>query len=162
MIYTHSEMRLLAGMEYPSFAFRHEEMAKLIISGALTTNRYNILNSIHQPVSYQKDIFPVYVQKSINILRYNLDKSNKNTGTSKLSAEKVREILNQHGRLTTPVEELPDEGDLYNAGLTSLATVSLMLALEEEFDVEFPDAMLSRKTFGSIESIADAIEELQS
>jgi acyl carrier protein len=78
-----------------------------------------------------------------------------------LDIEKVRAILGQHGRLSTSVEELQDDSDLYNAGLTSLATVGLMLALEEEFDVEFPDAMLSRKTFGSIESIADAIEELQ-
>lgn len=77
-----------------------------------------------------------------------------------MSSEKVREILAQHGRLTTPVETLQDDSDLYNAGLTSLATVSLMLALEEEFDIEFPDAMLSRKTFGSIESIVDAVEEL--
>ena len=78
-----------------------------------------------------------------------------------MSTEKVREILGSHGRLTTPVEDLQDDGDLYNAGLTSLATVSLMLALEEEFDIEFPDSMLSRKTFGSIDSIADAVEELQ-
>jgi len=49
----------------------------------------------------------------------------------------------------------------FDAGLTSLATVGLMLALEDEFDIEFPDSMLSRKTFGSIESIVDAIEELQ-
>ena len=76
-------------------------------------------------------------------------------------AQSVREILAQHGRLSTSVDELDDDSDLYNAGLTSLATVSLMLALEEEFDIEFPDSMLGRKTFGSIESIVDAVEELQ-
>jgi len=75
--------------------------------------------------------------------------------------KKVRDILTQHGRLTTATNEIDDDGDLYNAGLTSLATVSLMLALEDEFDVEFPDSMLSRKTFSSIDSIAEAIEELQ-
>lgn len=75
--------------------------------------------------------------------------------------EKIKVILTQHGRLTTPVQNLDENSDLYNAGLTSLATVGLMLALEEEFDVEFPDSMLSRKTFGSIESIVDAVEELQ-
>lgn len=74
--------------------------------------------------------------------------------------EKVREILAQHGRLSVPVAELSDDGDLYNAGLTSLATVGLMLALEDGFDVEFPDAMLSRRTFGSIASLAAAVEEL--
>jgi acyl carrier protein len=46
------------------------------------------------------------------------------------------------------------------AGLTSLATVGLMLALEDEFDIEFPDSALSRKTFSSIEAIADTVESL--
>ncbi len=77
-----------------------------------------------------------------------------------MSTEKVREILTSHGRLSTPVNELQDDSDLYQAGLTSLATVGLMLALEDEFDIEFPDSVLSRKTFGSIEAIADTIEDI--
>ena len=79
-----------------------------------------------------------------------------------MGIDKVKTILEQHGRLTTPVSELNADSDLYNAGLTSLATVGLMLALEDEFDVEFPDAMLSRKTFSSIESILEAIDDLES
>ena len=74
--------------------------------------------------------------------------------------EKVREVVSQHGRLGLPVTQLSDDGDLYTAGLTSLATVGLMLALEDEFDVEFPDSMLSRRTFGSIASLAAAVETL--
>jgi acyl carrier protein len=35
-----------------------------------------------------------------------------------------------------------------------------MLALENHFDVEFPDSMLTRKTFASLESIAEAVAEL--
>lgn len=77
-----------------------------------------------------------------------------------VSVEKIKQILSQHGRLATPVEQLSQDSDLYNAGLTSLATVGLMLALEEEFDIEFPDSMLSRKTFSSIDTICEAIEEL--
>lgn len=73
---------------------------------------------------------------------------------------RVRNILASHGRLTSPVDSLEDNSDLYQAGLTSLATVGLMLALEDEFDVEFPDSALSRQTFSSIDSIADTIEEL--
>jgi acyl carrier protein len=77
-----------------------------------------------------------------------------------MHVERVREIVAQHGRLGVPVSELEDEGDLYGAGLTSLATVGLMLALEDAFDIEFPDAMLSRKTFSSIASLAAAVESL--
>lgn len=77
-----------------------------------------------------------------------------------MSIEKVRDILASHGRLTQPVDSLEDNSDLYLAGLTSLATVGLMLALEDEFDIEFPDSALSRKTFSSIESIAETVEDL--
>ena len=76
-------------------------------------------------------------------------------------SEKIREILAKNGRLSTPVEQLTDESDLYNAGLTSLATVGVMLALEEEFDIEIPDNMLGRKTFASIQSIADVVSQLK-
>ena len=74
--------------------------------------------------------------------------------------EKVREIVGQHGRLAAPVTDLDDDSNLYGAGLTSLATVGLMLALEDAFDIEFPDSMLSRRTFGSISSLVEAVQQL--
>lgn len=70
----------------------------------------------------------------------------------------IKEILAQHGRF--PVENLTEADDLYNAGLTSLATVAVMLALEDKFNVEFPDTMIGRRTFRSMESIAEAITQL--
>ncbi|HWG41479.1 MAG TPA: acyl carrier protein [Gemmataceae bacterium] len=72
----------------------------------------------------------------------------------------IREILAQHGRLSVDANILKEDSDLYAAGLTSLATVNVMLALENHFDLEFPDSMLSRKTFASLESIAEAVAEL--
>jgi acyl carrier protein len=72
----------------------------------------------------------------------------------------IRTILSQHGRLATDVRNLKEDSDLYNAGLTSLATVGVMLALEDHFGIEFPEAMLSRKTFASLEAIAEAVQEL--
>ncbi len=75
-------------------------------------------------------------------------------------SEQIRSILAEHARLPVRVEELSDEADLYQAGLTSLSTVNLMLALEEHFDVEFLDRMLGRKTFGSIRALSEAIAEL--
>jgi acyl carrier protein len=78
-----------------------------------------------------------------------------------MSVKTIREILQQHGRLPVGVDTLGDDSDLYNAGLTSLATVGLMLALEDAFEIEFPETMLSRKTFESIQAISDAVEELR-
>jgi acyl carrier protein len=76
-------------------------------------------------------------------------------------SDQIRALLAAHARLLVPVEQLSDDSDLYEAGLTSLSTVNLMLALEEHFDVEFLDRMLGRKTFGSINSLSAAIAELR-
>jgi len=74
--------------------------------------------------------------------------------------DRIRDIVSQHGRLTTDVAQLSDTSDLYQAGLTSHASVNLMLALEESFDVEFPERMLRRRTFETLANINEAISEL--
>ena len=76
-------------------------------------------------------------------------------------SSEIRALLAEHARLLVNVDQLSDDSDLYRAGLTSLSTVNLMLALEERFDVEFLDRMLGRKTFGSIRTLSEAILELQ-
>ena len=72
----------------------------------------------------------------------------------------IRGILAQYGHLAVDAQSLQEDSDLYLAGLTSLATVNVMLALENHFDIEFPDSMLSRRTFVSLEAIAEAVAEL--
>ncbi len=74
--------------------------------------------------------------------------------------ERIRSVVGEHDRLAVPVESLADDDDLYRAGLTSHASVNLMLALEDEFDVEFPEDMLNRRTFESIASIHRALSQL--
>jgi acyl carrier protein len=76
------------------------------------------------------------------------------------SSNKVRNILKEHGRLAKDAETLADDADLYQAGMTSHASVNVMLALEGEFDVEFPDSMLKRSVFESIAAITTAVDEL--
>jgi acyl carrier protein len=75
--------------------------------------------------------------------------------------DQIRNLLAEHGRLLVDVTQLADDSDLYQAGLTSLTTVNLMLAIEECFDVEFLDSMLGRKTFGSIRTLAEAVHQLR-
>lgn len=75
--------------------------------------------------------------------------------------EQIRSLLAQHARLLVDANTLGEDSDLYQAGLTSLSTVNLMLALEEHFDVEFLDRMLGRKTFGSMRALNAAIAELK-
>lgn len=73
----------------------------------------------------------------------------------------LRTILAQVGRLEVPADTLDDQADLYEAGLSSLATVHVMLAIENAFDIEIPDRMLTRQLFRSIQSLADAIVYLR-
>jgi acyl carrier protein len=73
---------------------------------------------------------------------------------------RIKKVLTEHGRLSVDAAGLKDDADLYQAGLTSHASVSIMLALEGEFEIEFPDQMLSRGVFGSVASIRNAVETL--
>jgi len=72
----------------------------------------------------------------------------------------IRALLAREGFLAVDVAAIGDRDDLYRAGLTSHATVDLMLALEDRFGVEFPDRLLTRRTFKSIEALATALREL--
>lgn len=73
----------------------------------------------------------------------------------------VRRVLRDHARLPVDVDGLADEADLFQAGMTSHASVNVMLALEDAFDLEFPDQMLTRNVFASVAGITEAIEQLQ-
>ncbi len=75
---------------------------------------------------------------------------------------RIRRVLSDHARLPVDVESLDDHADLFAAGMTSHASVNLMLALEDAFDIEFPDRMLTRSVFESIAGITAAIAELRS
>ena len=75
--------------------------------------------------------------------------------------DRIRQIIKDHAGLGLDIATISDSTDLYRTGMTSYASVVLMMALENEFGLEFPDSMLSRDVFESIDSIASAIESLQ-
>ncbi|MBT1191161.1 acyl carrier protein [Rhodococcoides kroppenstedtii] len=81
--------------------------------------------------------------------------------TAALDVDRIRQILATHGKLPVAVDAVADDDDLYDAGLTSHASVNVMIALEDEFDVEFPDELLQKATFASITAIADALSTLE-
>ena len=56
---------------------------------------------------------------------------------------------------------LARDADLREAGLTSMATVKLMLAIEAAYDVAIPDAELTPENFRSIAAIEALLERLQ-
>jgi acyl carrier protein len=74
--------------------------------------------------------------------------------------QKIRAIVLQHAKLSVEPGSLADDSDLYDAGMSSHASVHLMLALENEFEIEFPDSLLTRDVFRSIGSISAAVSQL--
>lgn len=69
----------------------------------------------------------------------------------------IRALLAKFGGLPVSIDTIDDNGDLYAAGLSSFASVQLMLGLEEAFDIEFPDHLLNRKSFASIAAIENTV-----
>jgi acyl carrier protein len=74
--------------------------------------------------------------------------------------ERIRTILSEYGNLPVKVDKIRDDDDLYQSGMTSHASVNVMLALEDEFGIEFPEAMLAKGTFESVAAIRNALGEL--
>lgn len=72
----------------------------------------------------------------------------------------IRELLGKVGGLPVAVSGIADDADLYSAGLSSFASVQLMLGLEDRFDIEFPDRFLNRKSFASIRAIEQTVAEI--
>ena len=74
-------------------------------------------------------------------------------------AQDLRAIVAEHGRLAVEIGTLTEEADLYAAGMTSHASVNLMLAIEDKFEIEFPERMLKCKSFESLLAIRLCVEE---
>jgi acyl carrier protein len=73
----------------------------------------------------------------------------------------IRRILNDHARLSVDAASIDGSADLFDAGMSSHASVNVMIALEDAFDIEFPDSMLRRATFASVDAIGGAVARLQ-
>jgi acyl carrier protein len=73
---------------------------------------------------------------------------------------RIREVLAAHGRMAVDPSEMDDQADLYDLGLTSHASVDVMLALEDAFDIEFPEELLKKSTFASVRNIEQVVEGL--
>ncbi|SDT80556.1 phosphopantetheine-binding protein [Actinoplanes derwentensis] len=57
----------------------------------------------------------------------------------------------------TGLTEIGLDTDLWAAGMSSLQSVSVMLAVETEFDVELPESLLVRTTFSTVARLSAAV-----
>lgn len=72
----------------------------------------------------------------------------------------IRDILRSHGKLAAQITALKDHDDLYQAGFSSLATVNVMLEIENRLGVAIPDEALTRATFQTIAALVALVQRL--
>jgi acyl carrier protein len=73
----------------------------------------------------------------------------------------VRDVLRVYAGIPNGIDAVDDNDDLFDAGMSSHAGVNVVLALEETFDIVFPDRMLQRCAFKSVRRIVSSIGELE-
>ncbi len=72
------------------------------------------------------------------------------------------DIIRTQGKVTAPAARIGIEDDLYKLGLSSIATVNVMLEVEARFDIEIPDEALTRETFRTLAALAALVRQLRS
>lgn len=77
-----------------------------------------------------------------------------------MDKESVRQLIATYAKLNADIGDLADSSNLFDAGLTSLNTVNLMLAIEDEYDIEFDDDSLRRETFESVDALTAVVNGL--
>ena len=74
--------------------------------------------------------------------------------------ERVLHVIANTQRISP--EKVTMDKSFQELGIDSMDGINILFALENEFDVEFPDRMLRRGVFESVSSIKAALEELTS
>ncbi len=77
---------------------------------------------------------------------------------------RVKQVIIRTLSLEVNAEEIDDEDALFGGGLglNSMATIEIIVGLEEEFGIEVPDEDLRVELFDSVQTMADYVRaELQ-
>ncbi|QGM99021.1 phosphopantetheine-binding protein [Methylocystis parvus] len=69
----------------------------------------------------------------------------------------IQRLIEQETRVAVADGKLAADADLYSLGMTSFDAIRLLVAVEREFQVEFPRDALNRKSMASIEAIAVSV-----
>ena len=75
--------------------------------------------------------------------------------------EDIRRIIAEHGHLAVDISSISDDHSLFDAGMSSHSAVGLMMAIEDHFSIEVPDAELKRSNFESVAAIARLLGRIQ-
>jgi acyl carrier protein len=75
-------------------------------------------------------------------------------------AEKLLGILSKHLKLVDNAYAIPMEQRLDELGLDSIGAINLLLDLEDNFTISFPDFMLTEETFRTPATLYKAVYAL--
>jgi acyl carrier protein len=73
--------------------------------------------------------------------------------------EQIRALVAANAGLRSPAEGLAGDANLFDAGLDTEGFIRLLLALEDAFDVHFPERSLSPANFETLDAIALTLVE---
>ena len=72
---------------------------------------------------------------------------------------RVKQVIIRTLSLEVDAEEIDDKDELFGGGLgiNSMATIEIIVGLEEEFGIEVPDEDLRVELFDSVQTMADYV-----
>ncbi len=72
---------------------------------------------------------------------------------------RVKQVIIRTLSLEVDADEIDDEDQLFGGGLgiNSMATIEIIVGLEEEFGIEVPDEDLRVELFDSVQTMADYV-----
>ena len=72
---------------------------------------------------------------------------------------RIKQVIIRMLSLEVDAEEIDDEDELFGGGLgiNSMATIEIIVGLEEEFGIEVPDEDLRVELFDSVQTMADYV-----
>lgn len=79
-----------------------------------------------------------------------------------MDIEEIRSIVIETAQLPVNAQQISDNMDLDDAGITSLGRMNVILALEDRLQINFPDDMMTRKNFSSISAMSKAVKTVLS
>ena len=71
--------------------------------------------------------------------------------------KKIREIISSHTNAN--VDSFESDGDLRDIGIGSLSFIAIIVDIENEFGIEFPNDMLVMKSSGTIALLNQIVED---
>jgi acyl carrier protein len=74
--------------------------------------------------------------------------------------EIVLQVLKRHLKRLEDQQEIESHVDLRRYGLNSMASVSILLDIEEEVGIEIPDTYLTEETFKSADTLYNVVSIL--